>query len=367
MANQRRPGLFSGVSLWTLYRAWHAPDDELSAAEAASTIFRFFRSKHIADLRLIVLLALILSLFVSTVLTVLVIFFPDYFKDGEIVEFLIKYLGSALGLGGLVIGWAYRSASARLGVIDLFGAEISTLCRVGTIVDIGAVYITLYSNPPPLPKPDEKSSSPENFVSQEDYFPIFDKNANGLQILEASIVTYISEFYTYMKATRDTQRHLAMARRLTTEGCGLAGQKADVPPTAWCAAVANVIYMLFLGYESARKATDELIEFEPNAAECKMVILITELSCYAFLCKFFKNDKLRHDRLILRQKDYLLLVPDVYCRVTSHNEKDEDWQRALRTAPALEDKYFAAFGEHISCSEMKNAKDGQCPVDPGLV
>src|SRR5580658_4563493 len=49
----KRRGLFL-----TLLRAWRVRnDEELSAEDAASTLFRFFRSKHVGDLRLIELLA----------------------------------------------------------------------------------------------------------------------------------------------------------------------------------------------------------------------------------------------------------------------------------------------------------------------
>jgi hypothetical protein len=44
--------------LSTLYRARFAPEEDLTAQESGSTFFRFFRSKHVADLRLIVALAL---------------------------------------------------------------------------------------------------------------------------------------------------------------------------------------------------------------------------------------------------------------------------------------------------------------------
>jgi hypothetical protein len=47
------------------------------------------------------------------------------------------------------------------------------------------------------------------FVSQEDYFPIFDKNSQDLHSLEALVVGNITEFYTYMKAMRDSRRGLA--------------------------------------------------------------------------------------------------------------------------------------------------------------
>ena len=59
MANQLISGLFSGLSLRALARAMgRVPTNELTATESASTLFRFFRSKHVRDLKLIFTTAL---------------------------------------------------------------------------------------------------------------------------------------------------------------------------------------------------------------------------------------------------------------------------------------------------------------------
>ena len=62
------------------------------------------------------------------------------------------------------------------------------------------------------------------------------------------------------------------------------------------------MYMQFLAFESARKAVRDLIEFEPNNAENKITIFISELPLYGFLLKHFQKGDLRHARLKLRQK-----------------------------------------------------------------
>jgi hypothetical protein len=73
---------------------------------------------------------------------------------------------------------------------------IITLCRVGLAFDIGKLYVEQY----------EKRGTTDTFVSEEDYFPVFDSNSRDLQLLESSIVNNITAFYTYMKATRDSLR-----------------------------------------------------------------------------------------------------------------------------------------------------------------
>lgn len=114
------------------------------------------------------------------------------------------------------------------------------------------------------------------------------------------------------------------------------------------AAVANLIYAVFLGYESGRKAIEELIEFEPSRAEKMIVILLTELVCYSALCKYFEGDELRFARLKLRKKYYLEEIPVLYRDVnSSHGENEKYWEPAKDTAPELARRYKDAFGEEM--------------------
>jgi len=76
-----------------------------------------------------------------------------------------------------------------------------------------------------------------------------------------------------MKATSDSRRRLTQAQTV---------EEAKE-------AAASIVYMLFLGYESARKAIADLIEFQPTREENIMVILLTELVCYSFLCEQFQR------------------------------------------------------------------------------
>jgi hypothetical protein len=107
-----------------------------------------------------------------------------------------------------------------------------------------------------------------------------------------------------------------------------------------------VIYMLFLAYESGRKAIHELIEYEPIATEQRMVMLITELKCYSFLLEYFKekNDQLRHSRLKVRELYYRNEVPLLCLAALSHST-DKYWSTALLTVPELGKRYQETFGE----------------------
>jgi hypothetical protein len=329
-------------SFKVLGRALFTSDDNLTAEESASTLFRFFRSKHVVDLKLIFALALFVLL--AHIVGVMCYRFALHHRIG-----VISYIAPAVPVYAAIVGWAYLSAAKRLGVVDLFACEISTLCRVGTIFDMGKGYVEMYHRGAAM---DKRPSNSSAFVSQEDYFPIFDSNSNDLQALEALVVSNITEFYTYMKAARDSQRNLAQTAppQATAGNAEAPVEKTGADP--WHAALANLIYMVFLGYESGRNAVRDLVEFEPTAAEDMMVILLTELPCYCFLREYFKHDELRFNRLKLREESYKNEVPELYRRVTSwHGENERFWVPAKRTASELERRYTDAFGEELDAAD----------------
>jgi hypothetical protein len=384
MPSVEQPNRISPKPSKSLWRAITAPDVDLSADEAASTFFRFFRSRHVADLRLIFKAAV--GVFLVHVVIVLVLGSaelrlsladinaervgsvgspgadskPDPAGKAEtagkndrggsgkkhawkdLIEFVSKYIGAGLPIYGGIIAWAYLTASARLGIVDLFACEIGTLCRVGTIVDIGKRYVDQagFARPDDHVKFGQRSAASGNFVAQENYFPVFASNSKELQPLEAMVVTHITEFYTFMKAMRDSQRKLAELKLSPDVKANATAEMIEANLEAQRDTLANVIFMMFLGYESARKAVKDLIEFEPTAAENMMVILITELKCYCFLVDYFKGDDLRHSRLELRRSGYKTIVEDLLYKVEdSPKAYPEDWERAVHTLSELKKRY----------------------------
>jgi hypothetical protein len=298
------------------------------------------------DLKLISTLAL----FVFAAHVIIVLYLRFRLDQDEVS--VISYIAPAVPVYAAIIAWAYLSAAKRLGVVDLFACEISTLCRVGTIFDMGKGYVDMYRHGPVA---DQRSTNSSAFVSKEDYFPIFDKNSDDLQALEALVVSNITEFYTYMKAARDSQRNLAQTPQAASPNLEPPVEKSQADP--WHAALANVIYMVYLGYESGRKAVKDLVEFEPTEAENTIVILLTELPCYCFLCEYFKHDELRINRLKLRENYYKKGVRELYRMVVSHGEDEEFWVPAKRTALELAKRYKETFGEELSVTHS----------DPGFV
>jgi hypothetical protein len=406
MAGRPQSGLFSGLSIHALLRAMgRVRTVDLTATESSSTLFRFFRSKHVRDLKLIFAAALFVLISHAIVVLILglagaveaflsppqtselapwfnVMLWPPKVPTPDLWDrtvaaasaffsFTIKYIGPAIPIYGIIVGWAYQSASSRLGIVDLFGCEIATICRVGTIFDVGKFYIDMYKGPSaekrePQPAPDkmaaaEKKAAAEKFVSEEEYFPVFENNSRDLQLLEASVVNNITQFYTYMKAARDSLRRLGIIDPPTSEQPSPTRiEDRPEPDHPWRTALANVIYLVYLGYESARKAIKDLIEFQPDKAERLSVILVTELRCYAFLRRYFCHDSFRSSRLQLRVPVYKQEVAELYLEV-KENQNREDWLQARETLPELEARYQEALDESLRDAALRLQKQQTTP------
>ena len=307
------------------------------------TVRRVQVSKHVEDLRFVVDVAG--GLAVASIIIVLLLvadavvqWTPFELKATEIVKAVVEhlaYIGAILGALGAVIAWAYQTASARLGVVDLFACEIGTLCRANAAVDIGEILANRYEHPPEPPAAEEKDKTPATgekdkpkdpaqFTSQEDYFPVFTANSRDLQTLEADVVVHITAFYTYVKVFRDYSRKLSVTPPPSN------GAIEDT----WRETLKGMIYMLFLSLESARFAIHQLIEFQPLQTECKIAILVTEIRLYRFLLEKMEHD-FRYDRLLLRRPEYKDIVSEI-CQSTKSGAAETDgipaeslepWQR----------------------------------------
>jgi hypothetical protein len=334
----------------------------LCTGDPAATIDRLFVSEHVKDLRLIVAFA------VFAVLAVLVFGLPgslayawvirdkDWSSPRAVFSALrgfVVFCAPVVGIFGAVLAWAYQAGSARLGIVDLFACEIDTLCRVALVVDsvpraIGAFQRGL----PGRNGAGDSASATHHFTSEENYFPVFENNTRDLQSLEARVVVNITASYTYMKAVRDSTRAVMDMSASPNEPAARPGKTSTSPP--WQEAARNVIYMMFLGLESARKAIRDLVEFEPDQTERMIVILISELEAYRFLREQFADEEdIRHQRLELREAEYQKLVPSLGHLVeTSRAATPSDWEAAWRLVPELTRKYDAAMSRSSQPSRL---------------
>ena len=343
----------------------------LETGSPAATVDRLFQSDHVKDLKLIVAVAflgVILVFWAGILLSIenevqsqwpsitssesnWIFLHISFSAAGKFLSFFIP----VLAVFGGILAWAYQVGSARLGVVDLFACEISTLCRVATVVDTVRRYVEKFDRGPGQCCRDTHPPT-HSFTSQENYFPVFENNTRDLQTLEARVVIDVTAFYTYMKAFRNSLRALAEIRPEPAEQSQSNELKAAGP---WHATVINIVYTLFLGMESARHAITSLVEFEPEQAERTVVILISELEAYRFLCIRFPNeDDMRHQRIMLRNSDYRALVPKL-ChmievkraleKITSAGGASQEpgetlqWEPAWRLLPELKKRYDAAM------------------------
>jgi hypothetical protein len=266
------------------------------------------------------------------------------------------HVSAVLAAFGGIIAWCYQTGSGRLGIVDLFACEITTLCRICTINDLANTCVGAFDL-----DTSKMRGNFDPFESQETYTPVFNANAKELQVLSVKVVTNITSFYTYWKATRDA------FRKLTNTSI-----PADVTTTSaeldsWRAAMRNFIYMQFLTFESARKVVRGLIEYEPSKTENTIVILLSELTLYkALLDDFVKNEEdVRYQRLAARRAGYPSIVAGIYYHTKKEyvrydaivgtqasdlvaadlGELHKDWIKAYRMLHDLESRYVKAFGK----------------------
>jgi hypothetical protein len=270
----------------------------------------------------------------SGVVTIFGVFIYDLLGNHNlVVEVIGKFvatIGTLIGIGAVVVAWVYRTASVRLGVVDLFASEITTLCRVGTIVDIAQRSVAAFENvdrsarrKTPTPPEDH---GPYRFTSEENYFPVFTSNSRDLEVLEADVVVNVTAFYTYMKALRDYLRRVGVI-----SASGGSETEAEL-----CETWRNIMYMMFLAYEAARKAIDDLVEYEPHHMEYTITVLLTEVIAYRFLLDHFQND-FRYGRLMLRLGEYRTIAKNLEAKLrgTLH---DPRWSKSIELWDELRDR-----------------------------
>jgi hypothetical protein len=343
--------------------------------EADATFIRLTRSKHVADLQLIAVVTLYCAAIfpiVSLLLAGLHVLFSDHWKIywehpyrwwvpfvffGELGAVVLSIAGGFYAIVGTILAWCYQSGSARLGIVDLFACEMTTLCRVCTIVELTQKCIDAFNKVDADPNNKKEVARVRegfsHFDSAEVYTPVFDANAKDLQVLNVGVVTNITSFYTYWKAMRDAFRQLAST---------VTGKPSEIDFERWKGAMCNVIYMQFLAFESARKAIDDLIEFEPSHAENKITILLSELPAFHFLLDQFTNEDVRHKRLELRRHEYPDIIEAVRTKTEanakkypkgeersklSKHERDlaAGWDKAAEMVGPLNARYQQAFPE----------------------
>jgi hypothetical protein len=255
-----------------------------------------------------------------------------------------QLLSTLAAVMAVTLNWAYQNGSHRLGAIDLFGCEISAICRTCLVADFAKLTVGGFNKSEEeftkklFPIQTSNNPAPKErkpFTSEENYTPVYDGNVSDLQPLDAGVVTSVTEFYTYRKTMMDYLRKIAGEQTGTYEHLRLTLQ---------------MIYVQYLMYESGRKAVERLFEFEPNRAESRINIFCSELIVYGFLVKTYQalnkkeagTGEFALDRLGMRKANYRLDVPVQYY-VAKRKDDDAHWERARLTIEEMKKCYFEAF------------------------
>ena len=327
----------------------HRTIQGLRESGTSATLTRLFKSQHVRDLKLISGFACwfsLLMIFLSPII------FALSLSDMAFIQKYFTVFGAVLAVSGAVVAWVYRTASVRLGVVDLFASEIMTLCRVGTTVDMVQRSIAAlgYAGQNNHGKGDTGTDHyMHHFTSEEEYFPVFSSNSHDLEVLEADVVTNVTAFYTYMKVVQDYLRKVGDIHQNVT----------DLQRTAvWRKTWKNIIYMQFLAYETARKAIKDLVEYEPTHVENTIVILLTELVAYRFLLNHFEND-FRAARLKLRLQEYQNTAKELEDKITERNGDEAEWDKAIELWPELRDR-LEKLGIQVRNFPRRTGREAVC-------
>jgi hypothetical protein len=213
---------------------------------------RFCVSGHCRDLFGIAVLATLAALFGAKIAELVLSVWgsPHQAVPGLLQSFLIGVPASTdtlvlqaglLTVAGGIVSWAYQAANTRFGVVDIFAAEIATLCRVAAVSEFIPHYIELYDKQRQFPV----------INAPRDYLAVFNNNACDLEVLDGDVARFVTQFYVHMKAMQDS-----------------VSRGAD--PQENQLAALNVIYNAFLAFESARQALAVLTD---NRAERQEYLL----------------------------------------------------------------------------------------------
>jgi hypothetical protein len=233
------------------------------------------------------------------------------FASRDLAEQLV--FGAAI-FGGLITISAklIESSQKRLATVDLFASEILSIGRVFVSINIVGSFIHLFEQ---LSKetshPDDHSSAevkngppggPQGFADaarKESYFTIFEKNNADLGPLAADIISDVTAFYTFLKASRDATGSMSLWKESYYNGDM---RRNDI---------ISIIYNCFLMAIHGRKSLCHLIEEKNRVKYAVDVFNSIELKCYCFLLTVLEPLDPRF-RLLSERRDFYMNVIKSY-------------------------------------------------------
>ena len=194
---------------------------------------------------------------------------------GLLIAILASILGlvlqqwTAIGIGavwtvyGALLSYAVSAvqatmaeASKRLATVDLLIAEISATCTVISNVNLAGQFVALHDvvrdAGAPLLRPQAFEARAEN------YMEIFGAIAADVGSLPSRAVNDVTRFYTYLKASRDATRSLAL-------------WGSDYPAAQMQTDVLNILALVALCLKYGRRALEALLEGSAEVEQNKVI------------------------------------------------------------------------------------------------
>jgi hypothetical protein len=195
-----------------------------------------------------------------------------------------------------VIAWAYLAANVRLGIVDLFAAELFTLCKAAAVGQFV----------PKLIEWNERGDAPQYpLVAQQDYMTAFNNNAKDLELLDGDVVKHVTTTYVYFKVLTDKLARLHSPSKVRSDSGSRYESDRDE--------LLDTVYIAFVTFESARYALTAMIEDSTRQDECILAALLSELPAYLELlgqCADLK-DQVRIARITGRRGAYERLLDEL--------------------------------------------------------
>lgn len=261
------------------------------------TFWRGLHSKHTRDL---------LGVFVTVLAaTVSVMFLIKPLSPPEIWG--SQVLAAVVTSGLAAFAAIFQLAKLRFSTVDVFSSEILARLRI-MAADGSLRRLVMYGDPLHVRLRQEQAETrPLESVlepSKENYFENFFKRSSDLGALSSIVVDHVTDFYSFLMASRDALRDL----KATIDT--FPNQTDEIN-----ARVTDVIFMIDLVAYSGLRALEELIETPAHQLHSRQIALCVGTHSSAFLADRIGPTDLRYEEVSRRRAQYVDLTNDLKARI----------------------------------------------------
>ncbi len=264
-------------------------EGDRGSAATYTHFLRFIFSPHTRDLVIIALLSLIVAC----------VFAVQWFLECRASWSCSDIKLEPAGIGGalLIISWAYQAGNVRLGVVDLFVAEIFTMCKVAS----GTEFVSKLS------QWSKNGFAPRCVVlPHQDVMIAFNTNAKDLELLDGNVVKYVTATYVYFKTVIDR------LDRLHSKSLVENSSVSKLPENSESKELLEILLLAFGSFESARYALTIMVDNGERRDERVLFALVNELRAFNELWDQF-DDEILKARISDRVPAYKKLYEELRC------------------------------------------------------